>query len=61
MSGVLRGFLPAAYTNVRLDKNPCAALLIKKIAHFRRGDSKTTLEGDYVEGQTKGGCIEISS
>jgi len=34
MSGVLRGFPSAAYLNVRLDANPCAALLIEKIAHF---------------------------
>lgn len=37
MSGVLRGFVPAAYEEsacgvplVRLDENSCAALLIKK-------------------------------
>ena len=28
---VLRGFPPAAYANVRLNENPCAAFLIKKI------------------------------
>ncbi len=41
MSGVLRGFAPAAYEKavcgvplVRLDENPCAALLIKKTPHL---------------------------
>jgi hypothetical protein len=41
LSGVLRGFAPAAYEKavcgvrfVRLDENPCAALLIKKTPHL---------------------------
>ena len=34
MSGVLRGFLSAAYYNVRLNKNPCVALLIEKKISF---------------------------
>jgi len=34
MSGVLRGFLSAAYCDVRLNKNPCVALLIEKNSHF---------------------------
>jgi len=34
MSGVLRGFSSAAYVNVRLNKNPCAALLIGKTSYF---------------------------
>jgi hypothetical protein len=38
MSGVLPGFPPAAYSKVRLNENPCAALLIKKIAHFLIGN-----------------------
>jgi hypothetical protein len=41
MSGVLRGFAPAAcekavcgVPSVRLKENPCAALLIKKTLHL---------------------------
>jgi len=41
MSGVLRGFAPAACEEavcgvrfVRLNENPCAALLIKKTPHL---------------------------
>jgi hypothetical protein len=37
MSGVLRGFTPAV-PNIRLGTNPCAALLIKKIAPFCIGN-----------------------
>ena len=32
--GVLRGFSVAAYRQVRLTVNPCAALIRTKIAHF---------------------------
>jgi hypothetical protein len=35
MSGVLRGFSACDVPDVRLGGNPCAALLIKKIAHFQ--------------------------
>ena len=38
MSGVLRGLPSAAYPNVRLNENPCAALLIEKISHFWIGN-----------------------
>ena len=41
MSGVLRGIAPAAFEEavcgvplVRLNENPCVALLIKKTPHF---------------------------
>jgi len=34
MDDVLRGLPSAAYPNVRLNENPCAALLIEKISHF---------------------------
>jgi len=34
MSGVLREFLPSTYKQYASGKNSCAALLIKKIAHF---------------------------
>jgi len=34
VSGVLRGFLPSTYEPYASGKNPCAALLIEKIAHF---------------------------
>jgi hypothetical protein len=37
MSCVLRGFPACDVLNVRLGGNPCAALLIKKIAHFQNG------------------------
>jgi len=39
MSGVLRGFLPSTYFKYASGKNPCAALLIKTIAHFWTGSS----------------------
>jgi hypothetical protein len=35
MSRVLRGFSACDVLKVRLGVNPCAALLIEKIAHFR--------------------------
>jgi hypothetical protein len=38
MSGVLPEFPPATYQKVRLNENPCAALRIKKIAHFLIGN-----------------------
>jgi hypothetical protein len=38
MSGVLPGFPPAAYPKVRLNENPGAVLLIKKIAYFLIGN-----------------------
>jgi hypothetical protein len=42
MSGVLPGFPSAAYSKVRLNENPCAALLIKKNGHFF--DRKLTIK-----------------
>jgi hypothetical protein len=38
VSGVLRGFSACAVLDVRLGGNPCAALLIEKIAHFQIGN-----------------------
>jgi hypothetical protein len=38
MSGVLRGFSACDVLDVRLGGNPCAALLIEKIAHFQIGN-----------------------
>jgi hypothetical protein len=34
MSGVLREFSPSTYEQYDSGENSCAALLIKKIAHF---------------------------
>jgi hypothetical protein len=42
MSGVLRGLTSSTYKKVRLVINPCAALLIEKIAHFQL-ESKSAL------------------
>jgi len=39
MNCVLRGFCACDARNVRLGGNPCAALLIEKIAHFQIGNS----------------------
>jgi hypothetical protein len=38
MSRVLRGFSACDVPHVRLGVNPCAALLIEKIAHFQIGN-----------------------
>jgi hypothetical protein len=38
MSYVLRGFFACDVPHVRLGVNPCAALLIEKIAHFQIGN-----------------------
>jgi hypothetical protein len=38
MSFVLRGFVAFNVLDVRLGANPCAALLIKKTAHFQIGN-----------------------
>jgi hypothetical protein len=38
MSCVLRGFSACDVLDVRLGGNPCAALLIEKIAHFQIGN-----------------------
>jgi hypothetical protein len=38
MSSVLRGFSACDVLDVRLGGNPCAALLIEKIAHFQIGN-----------------------
>ena len=49
MSDVLRGFASAAYVNVRLNKSPCAALLIKKILIFELETYFTCfLSGHYL-------------
>jgi hypothetical protein len=39
MSCVLRGFSACDVPDVRLGGNPCAALLIEKIAHFQIGNA----------------------
>ncbi len=38
MSCVLRGFSACDAPDVRLGGNPCAALLIEKMAHFQIGN-----------------------
>jgi hypothetical protein len=38
MSCVLRGFSAYDVLDVRFGENPCAALLIEKIAHFQIGN-----------------------
>jgi hypothetical protein len=38
MSCALRGFSACDVLKVRLDGNPCAALLIEKTAHFQIGN-----------------------
>ena len=38
MSRVLRGFFARNVLDVGLGENPCAALLIEKIAHFQIGN-----------------------
>ena len=55
MSGVLRGFSACDVLDVRLGGNPCAALLIEKIAHFQIGnpfvpsfETISFLDGHYV-------------
>ncbi len=61
MSGVLRGFAPAAYEkavcgvpSVRLNENPCAALLIKKNSSFMNWKLKLrpTLVTLFVDGHS---------
>jgi hypothetical protein len=54
--GILRGFSPATYENVRLGGNPCAALLREKTAHFWIGNSnrypsskERLVDGHYLD------------